>query len=87
MKRLRTSSSFVVALILLAGCERPGRYQVVVTPSFEGASNVYTPMIVVCDTRTGEVYTRALLARDFTHWDPVERSYTWDTLKIIKSHE
>jgi len=76
--------ALVIGVLLLVGCENgPGRYQMVVTPPFEGDYTNYAPRVYVCDTRTGAVYYKArndMKKLGIEKMDPVNYSITWSPL-------
>ena len=56
-KNLRLASVFLI-LILMNSCgNKVGRYQMVVSPPVEGETKYYDPAVIVCDTKTGKVWS------------------------------
>ena len=83
MKRKHISSvALVTGSLLLSSCGEVGRYQMVVTPPFEGQGRYWTPQCYVLDTKTGEVLTRIRKEDQMVKWDPVNRTLRYDSLTV-----
>jgi hypothetical protein len=74
----------LTASLLLVGCGEVGRYQLVVTPPFEGDGRYWDTQCHVLDTRTGEVLSRDGNDGVMVRWDPVNKTGSVDTITVTK---
>ena len=75
-------AALLTALLSLASCGEVGRYQMVVTPPFEGGQHYWETETYVLDTKTGVVFRRVLGDRDMSTWDPVNKAFNTDSLAV-----
>lgn len=86
-KSFRLASAFLI-LILMNSCgNKVGRYQMVVSPPVEGETKYYDPAVIVCDTKTGKVWSHFVSGKSQMMWNPVDESVSISTLKIKKADD
>ena len=82
MRRHISTLTLVAVAILLSSCGEVGRYQMVVTPPFEGESRYWSTQCHVLDTKTGKVLTRYANEDLMVTWDPVNKTVRFDSLAV-----
>ena len=70
------------AILSLTSCGEVGRYQMVISPPFEGGQHYWEAETYVLDTKTGVVFRRAVGDRDMSTWDPVNKAFNTDSLAV-----
>ena len=74
--------ALAIGSLLLSSCGEAGRYQMVVTPPYEGESRTFRTQCYVLDTKTGEVFTRYSNEKEMSQWDPHNKTLKYDSLTV-----
>ena len=71
-------------LFFLSCTNKPGRYQMVVTPPFEGDSRYWGAQVYVLDTQTGRVYKESTQfnRKGVFQWDPINATQSWKATSL-----
>jgi hypothetical protein len=72
---IRIGVAAIAAVVILGGCNSEGTYQMAIYQ--EG-----TPAIIVCDTRTGEVWVHPWKTKSVSYWNLPKGVASVDTLSI-----
>jgi len=76
------ATGLLTASLLLVGCGEVGRYQMVVTPPYEGSAHYWNTQCHVLDTKTGVVFIRYGTEATMIGWDPANRTLRYDSLTV-----
>jgi hypothetical protein len=88
MKMSFRLSAALLMLVLLNSCgNEVGRYQMVITPPMEGQTKYYDPMVTVCDTKTGQVWSRIATEKAQAVWNPMDKTLTVESIEVLKHDE
>ena len=79
------ATGLLTASLLLVGCGEVGRYQMVVTPPFEGDTRYWNTQCHVLDTKTGVVYIKYALDANTSEWDPTNKTQQFDSLTVTEN--
>ena len=75
-------TGLLTASLLLVGCGEVGRYQMVVSPPFEGEVTSWGTQCHVLDTKTGVVFIRYAKGKEMIVWDPTNTTLQYDSLTL-----